>query len=152
MKRRSPEWWASQRPETVGKETEKIVEEVLNQFNSRWDFAYHRLPDSKSARGALAAQPADFIVSAGRGGFLEVKAVKHSYRLSRDSVRQLPLLKKFEMAGTPSTILVFHYLENIWRVARPADLTAGAPSWDLRPLPTYITAEGALRYALFGEE
>lgn len=150
MKRRSLDWWAVQRPEVVGKETEKMIIESLDQLNTRLDFAYHRLPDAKAARGALAAQPADFIVSAGKGMFLEVKAIKHAFRVPKDKVRQLPVLKKFELAGMPAAIIVHHYIEGIWRVVRPKDLEFGVPSWDISEAYGFSSADEALREALFG--
>lgn len=150
MKRRSLDWWAVQRPEVVGKETEKMIIESLDQLNTRLDFAYHRLPDAKAARGALAAQPADFIVSAGKGMFLEVKAIKHAFRVPKDKVRQLPVLKKFELAGMPAAIIVHHYIEGIWRVVRPKDLEFGVPSWDISKAYGFSSADEALREALFG--
>ena len=144
MRKRTKEWWAVQRPEVVGKETEAMVLEVLTEFNKRVGFAFHRLPDAKSARGVLAAQAADFIVASGRGLFLEVKAIKHAFRLPRDKVRQLPTLKKFEMAGMPGVIVVHHYIEGVWRCFLAKDLELGLPSWDLRPFPTFPSAELAL--------
>lgn len=152
MKRRSPEWWAVQRPEVVGKETERMVVEVLDEYNKSQHFAYHRLPDAKSARGALAAQPADFIVSPGRGMYLEVKAIKHAFRLPKDKVRQLPTLKKFEMAGMPGVIVVHHYIEGVWRVLRPKYLDFGVPSWDISYAYGYRSVQEALNEALYGEE
>lgn len=140
-----------QRPEVVGKETEAMVLEVLTEFNKRVGFAFHRLPDAKSARGALAAQPADFIVAAGRGLFLEVKAIKHAFRLPKDKVRQLPLLKKFAESGMGGAILVHHYLEGIWRVVDPASLDLGVPSWDISSAYCYSDVREALSYALLGD-
>ena len=63
MKKFSREWWQSLPPEKSGKETEKLVESLFTEWNSRQSFAWHRLPDSKSARAFLKAQPA----SAGGG-------------------------------------------------------------------------------------
>lgn len=150
-KRLPPEWWAEQRPEVVGKTTEKLVISVLEGLNSRQDFAYHRLSDAKAARGAIAAQPADFIIADGKKGlFLEVKSIKHPYRLTRDGVRQLPLMKKFELAGMPSLILVHHYLEGVWRVVTPDQLEPGKPSWDLGFAYAYPSLED-ITDQLFGD-
>lgn len=150
MKKRSPEWWAAQRPEVVGKETEMMVIEELDRLNNKLDFAYHRLPDAKAARNALAAQPADFIVSAGKGMYLEVKAIKHIYRVPKDKIRQLALLKKFELAGMPAAIIIHHYTEGIWRVVRPKDLEFGVSSWDISSAYGYTSVSEAVREALYG--
>ena len=150
MRKRTPEWWAVQRPEVVGKETERMVIEELDQLNTRLDFAYHRLPDAKAARGALAAQPADFIVSSGKGMYLEVKAIKHAFRVPKDKIRQLAVLKKFELAGMPAAIIVHHYIEGIWRVVRPKDLEFGVPSWDISAAYGHSSVGEAVKEALFG--
>lgn len=145
----TPEWWRSQRPEVVGKETEKIVESFLKERNTSQTFAWHRFPDAKAARGAMAAQPADYlVVSAGRCFLLEVKALKHAYRLPKDRVSQLPTLHKFDMAGSGTLILVHHYTEGVWRLVSAAELEIGLPSWDLREYPVFNNIFEAMEGAL----
>lgn len=152
MKKYSKEWWAAQRPEVVGRETEKLVISVLEELNTRQNFAWHRLPDAKAARGLLSAQPADMVVADGKKGlFLEVKAIKHAFRLPKDKVRQLPLLKKFAESGMGGVILVHHYLEGIWRVVDPESLDLGVPSWDISPAYGYSDVREALNDALLGD-
>lgn len=144
-KKFSPEWWQAQRPEVVGRETEKIVSDLFREQNNRLDFAWHRFPDAKAARGALAAQPADFlVVEGGRTYFVELKALKHPYRLPRDRVSQLAVLRKFEHAGAVAIILVFHYLEGVWRMVNASNLEFDVPSWDLREVPAHTSAYEAL--------
>ena len=145
MKKYSPEWWQSLPPEKSGKETEKLVESLFTEWNQRQSFAWHRLPDSKSARAFLKAQPADYLYRSGQfSGFIEVKALKHPYRLSTDRVTQLATLKKWSLAGSQNLILVHHYMEGVWRVLYPGGLDASVPSWDLRNVETYPDAESAL--------
>ena len=145
MKKFSKEWWQSLPPEKSGKETEKLVELLFTEWNKRQSFAWHRLPDSHAARGFLKAQPADFVYRSGQfSGFIEVKALKHPYRLSTDRVTQLATLKKWSLAGSQNLILVHHYMEGVWRVLYPGGLDASVPSWDLREVPTYVDAESAL--------
>lgn len=128
-----------------GKSAEKAVEAVLKKFNERAGFAYHRFPDARSARGALTAQPGDFLYFAHPyAGVIEVKETQHSFRIAKDKVSQLPTLKKFEMAGARSVIVIHHSTDNLWRVVTPSELTEGVPSWNLLHLPTYPTAEAAL--------
>lgn len=145
MKKFSTEWWQSLPPERVGKETEKLIEALFVQWNVRQSFAWHRLPDAKSARGRVAAQPADYIYRSGDySGFIEVKALKHPYRLPADRVTQLPVLKKWGLAGSQNLILVHQYMEGVWRVMFPTGLPSDVPSWDMRNIPTYPSAEDAL--------
>ena len=145
MKKFSPEWWQSLPPEKSGKETEKLVESLFTEWNKRQSFAWHRLPDSKSARAFLKAQPADYLYRSGQfSGFIEVKALKHPYRLPTDRVTQLATLKKWSLAGSQNLILVHHYMEGVWRVLYPGGLDASVPSWDLRNVETYPDAESAL--------
>ena len=145
MKKHSPEWWASIPPEKVGDATEKLVEALFKQWNQRQSFAWHRLPDAKAARGRMAAQPADYIYrSNDMSGFIEVKALKHPYRLPAARVSQLPTLLKWSLAGNADIVLVHHYMEGIWRAISPKFLKTDVPSWDLSPFPTHTTAEAAL--------
>ena len=145
MKKYSAAWWQSLPPEKVGKETEKLVESLFTEWNQWQSFAWHRLPDSKAARAFLKAQPADFVYRSGHfSGFIEVKALKHPYRLPTDRVTQLATLKKWSLAGSQNLILVHHYMEGVWRVLYPSGLDASVPSWDLRNVETYEDAGDAL--------
>ena len=129
-----------------GKAAEKAVEKVLKAWNEYAIFAYWRLPDARSARSFLAAQPGDFgWFCAGKGGILEVKSIQHSYRLPKSNVSQLATLKKLDLAGAENVILIQHTEENVWRVVRPGNLDSDVPSWDLRNYPTFDTPEAALR-------
>jgi hypothetical protein len=148
-KKFSLEWWQSQRPEVVGKETEKLVEDVMNQWNRNIGFAWLRFPDSKAARGIIKAQPADMLfVQNGTPYFLEVKALKHPYRLPASRVSQLPTLKKFNLAGAEALILIHHYMEGNWRIVNASDIDLGQPSWDLRSEETFTHAHLALESML----
>ena len=145
MKKYDPTWWASLPPERVGKETENLVETLFKVWNERQDFAWHRLPDVKSARGRLAAQPGDFLWRSGlMSGFLEVKALKHPYLLPASRLTQLPTLKKWTLAGAKDIVLVHHYMQGLWTACFVKELGFGVPSWDLRDFPSFGTAERAL--------
>jgi len=145
VKKYSLEWWQTLPPEKVGKETECLIESLFTEWNKRRAFAWLRLPDSKSARNFIKAQPADYIYRCGTySGFLEVKALKHPYRLPRARVSQLPTLNKWSMAGSHNLILVFHYMEGQWRIVTPKVLATDVPSWDLTGVPTHANAEDAL--------
>lgn len=145
MKKFSNEWWASLPPEKVGKATEVIIEELFALWNKSQLFAWHRMPDAKAARGRLKAQPADFLYRNGKSsGFLEVKALKHAHRLPSARVTQLPTLLKWSMAGSGDLILIHHYMEGVWRAVKAADLDPSVPSWDLRNVRTFPSAEMAL--------
>ena len=144
-KKHSLEWWSKLPPEKTGKETEIIVEKLFTEWNQKAAFAWHRLPDAKAARGRLAAQPADYVFFAyPNGGFVEVKACAHSFRLPKDKVRQHGVLAKFALAGANNVVLINHYLAGYWRCVRISELEFGLPSWDLSGKPTFRTAEEAL--------
>ena len=150
-KKYSVEWWHGLRPERIGAETESLVRVILDKMNTRQDFTYHRMPDAKAARGALPAQPGDFLYASNDStlvtpyvGFLEVKACKHPYRLAKDKISQLAKLNLFEMAGAKSYVLVNHYLQGYWRVVPTSWLADGAPSWDLSGCPMYSSPVEAL--------
>ena len=130
-----------------GKFAEKEVEKVLEQYNrTHLNFAYHRLPDARSARNFLKAQPADFMYWwDGVGGFIAVKGTKHSSRLAKVKISRRPTLKKFAMAGARSCVIVFLSTLQKWRIAALSFFVDEVPSWDLSPLPTFDSAEEALK-------
>ena len=144
----TPEWWVSLRPEVAGRETEKIVEAILREENKRIDFVWHRLPDSKQSRGLVQAQPADYmLVDRGVATLLEIKSLRHAYRIPKDRITQLPMLHKFAAAGAVCLVLIHHYMTGVWRVVNADELEAGVPSWDLRGLTEYKSADEALAAA-----
>lgn len=134
-----------------GKWAEKEVAKVLAHYNSKYSkFAFDRLPDARAARGALKAQLCDFIAI--HGGhppmfyMVEVKEVKHDYRLPRDKVSQLPRMRAWSMAGGLGVILVFHSTIQKWRGIELGDLEGNPPSWDLSEHPTFDTALEAYQH------
>lgn len=146
IKKYSPEWWSSLSPDKVGGETEKIVEKLFKEWNLQQSFVWARLPDAKAARGRIAAQIADYIYRNGKyAGAIEVKALKHLFRLPSERVSQLPVLHKWSLAGSCDAILVFHYLRGTWRIMKSTELETGVPSWDLRCFDEYPSAESALK-------
>lgn len=147
MKKFSVEWWQSLTAPQVGNEVEGMVETVLKTWNMRLGFAWHRLPDSKAARvNMVAAQPADYLYRCGRhAGFIEVKGLAHAYRLPKANLAQLPVLHKWELAGSDDVVLVHHYLTGDWRAIDPRLLKADAASHDLREFETHNTPSEALK-------
>lgn len=147
MKKYSLEWWQSLTPHQVGNEVEGMVESVLKKWNSSLKFAWARLPDTKAARmNMLQAQPADYIYRCGsHAGFIEAKGLAHSFRLPRGNLSQLPILHKWELAGSDDVILVHHYFFGEWRAIDPRLLKTDVPSHDLSEFQTYSTAEEALK-------
>lgn len=128
---------------TRGKKTEKQVEEMLTAFQRDPLFDYQRLPDARSCMGRIPKQIGDFLWFYGNShGVLEVKELKHDYRLPHDNVSQLPKLRRREMAGGKSFVIVKHTAANVWRIVSFAFLWDGknSPSWDLREIPTYPAA------------
>jgi hypothetical protein len=150
----SLEWWNAQRPEIVGRETEKLVEDQLRELNKKLTFAWHRLPDAKSSRGMVAAQPADYLYFAKGvgGGFIEVKALKHETRLPRARVTQLATLNKFGHAGAASFVLIHHYTIGVWRVVEVCDLEPQVASWCVSGEKSFNSAAEALQYLFGGME
>jgi hypothetical protein len=134
--------------ETVGsrgKTAEKLVLDALKALNTRESMTFFRLADARAAAGPLAKQPGDFVYfSKGVGGIIEVKSTQHAYRLTKNSVSQLPMLKKLTLAGARSIILILHKGEKVWRVVQEEHLAIEQPSWDLRSYKTFSSAEDAL--------
>lgn len=106
-----------------GQWAEKQVEEWLkNRSKADIGFAWHRFPDAKAARGALQAQPSDYLVgydkSTFKGAyFLEVKETKNTTRLPRDKVGQYGKLKMFWYTQAFRIIvLVYRSEHNDWKI------------------------------------
>lgn len=128
-----------------GKSAEKVVESILRGWNSKANFAYWRLPDSRSARSYLAAQPGDFVYFADPyAGIIEVKETLHAVRIAKDKISQLPNLHKLSLAGAHSIVVVHHSTTKLWRAIHPHQLPFGVASWDLSGFPSFDTAEDAL--------
>lgn len=147
IKKFSPEWWEALTAHEVGNEVEALVEKTLKFFNTRLVFAFHRLPDTKSARlNMVASQPADYIYRCGsHAGMIEAKGLGHPYCLPKKNLSQLPTLRKWALAGSEDVILVYHYMQDKWRPVYPIALNPADPSWDLRQFLTFGTAEDALK-------
>lgn len=140
-----------------GKWAENEVEKVLKERSAASAyFAYHRYPDAKSAQGALSAQPADFEVTQAtgvrRGAMnLEVKETKQEHRLPKTKIRQYGKLKMFDLAGKPAFVVVYRSTLNDWVVLNSEHLFGYEdcpPSFPLKDLRPFATAEGALNHIL----
>ncbi len=137
----------------MGKWAEKEAQSHLESCSRQsHDFAYHRFPDARAARGALAAQPSDFLVSfASRNGnrtiYLEVKESQNPNRLSKAKIGQYGMLLKFHLTNAEVLVLVFMSTHNKWVYLTGDDLfsyeTCPA-SFPLTNLPTYASAAEAL--------
>lgn len=104
----------------MGKWAEKQAALVLEQCSQdSSEFAWHRFPDARAARGLLAAQPADFLVSfmghyTHRTVFLEVKECADLRRLPKAKIGQWGMLYKFWLTGAHVLVLVFMSGTNKW--------------------------------------
>lgn len=129
-----------------GKVAEKKVQDWLKRLNEEVaQFAWLRLPDARSAMGRLAAQPSDFIVFSPAGAtFLEVKEIAHDRLLPFGKLPQLADMKKFQLAGCRSTVLVYHTTSKRWRCIDVRDLESiSKGSWDLSVFSEHATCEAA---------
>ena len=120
-----------------GKWAEGEVEDWLDaRANRELGFAYHRFPDARAARGALASQPADFLVArrwrpVGNEGphyqrsyFLEVKETANPRRLPRGKISQYGRLKVFNYAGVKPLVLIYASAHQAWCLLTAPDLFA----------------------------
>jgi len=134
-------------PGDRGKAAEKAVLAVLTKWNTKYvRFVYERLADARAARGAIKAQISDFIIHVpDRFVMLEVKETTHEYRIAKDKLAQLPRMKKWIEAGASGLALIHHSETCLWRPVNLIHIETGLPSWDLRHVPTYHSAEAALQ-------
>jgi len=100
----------------LGKAAEKQVQAWLEARSVRdAAFAFHRFPDARAARGAMAAQPSDLlVVHRGVVTFLEVKECAHPVRIQRSKITQYGALKRMHWAGARVVVLVYRSLYDDW--------------------------------------
>lgn len=104
-----------------GKWAEAQTREWLQaRSDSDATFAFHRYPDTRSARlNIIGAQPADFLVSTLIGFdvfavHLEVKETANPTRLPKTKLSQFGMLKKFDLAGFRSFVLIYRSASKDW--------------------------------------
>lgn len=141
------------KPLTPGKWAEQQAQEWLEaKSSSVASFAWHRYPDAKAARGALAAQPADFLVgyplpNKSPAYHLEVKETAQENRLPKAKVSQYGKLKMFDEAGFNTIVLVYRSAFKDWLYLRRRELfyyDTCPPSFPFEGRPTFPTAAAAL--------
>lgn len=133
-----------------GKEAEAAVQKWLNERSAaELGFAWHRIPDAKAARNALAAQPSDYMISRKTPTqrtfwLLEAKEMTELIRLPKDKIRQYGKLKLWWYAGAIPLVPVMSTKTKMWRCLTADDLfvpnEADTPrSFDLRNLRVFNT-------------
>jgi hypothetical protein len=142
-----------------GKTAQDLTQKHLDLLNTKHaSFTYIRLQDARAAGGRLKKQLADFIcwyhkkVNPHPHDYLveclsmplEVKSTEHDYRITKDHLSQLPMLKKVKLAGAePYVLVLFKQIEK-WRIAPIDFFPFGQASWDMSKLPMFDTAQDAL--------
>jgi hypothetical protein len=132
----------------AGKWAEKSVQDWLSiRSDADSRFAFHRFPDARSARGALAAQPSDnLVIHRGTVTFLEVKESAEKVRLPRSKVSQYGALMKMSWAGARVAVIVHRSTYKDWLVLKNEHLffNETPTSFPFLNHPTYPTAAAAL--------
>ena len=130
-----------------GKWAENEAHEYLKYLSSkRAEFDFERLPDARAAMGRFKAMIGDFeFFMPGTHGVVEVKETKHSYRIAKDKLEQLPRLHKRSMCGGLCIVLVHFSEAKKWRAVDAQWLPVGKASWDLSIFPAFNTASEALK-------
>lgn len=108
-----------------GKRTESEIEGWLDQrSDADIGFAWHPYPDARSARGALAKQPADYLVARkGHGvAHLEAKETTATRSLAKSKIGQYGMLKKFDLAGMRTVVVVYASALDRWTYLTASDL------------------------------
>lgn len=141
-----------------GKWTEEKVQDWLKGHGGKHvNFAWHRLPDARSARGALSAQPADWMTSTLLPNgvvfpvLLEAKETTESRKLPKDKIGQYGKLYMFSLAGMSIRVVVYRSTTNDWTYFTELELFPMTSSTDDVPTsfsfagrPTFATAAEAL--------
>jgi hypothetical protein len=128
---------------------------LTKRAESELGFAWHRMPDARSARGALAAQPGDFITARKVDGreprtvWLEVKETAEERRFPRAKVAQWAKLRRFWIAGNDVIVLVYRSMFKDWTYLRARELfiydgDEAPKSFPFEGRPTFPTHNEAL--------
>lgn len=121
----------------LGKAAEDSLSNLLKSWESRQAVAWHRIPDARA--GSMKVALADFFVLCkGESVLLEVKEVDHEFRLPHKNftVDQVARMRRFNMAGAKSLVLVHFTKTGLWRAAAPEwFISREGGSWDLSTLP-----------------
>lgn len=145
---------ASLKQGSLGKGVEKLVEAWLRkQSDESVFFAYHRYPDTRAARGMIAAQPSDFLVGIGyperKVWHLEVKETAEKHRLPLAKIGQYGKLGIWRTAGVEPVVLAYRSLHQDWLVYDEASLFPAAGVGTSLPfvdMATFADHEEALRF------
>jgi hypothetical protein len=132
-----------------GKGSEKDVQGYLEAYDKKhWAFDWARNYDAHSAGGRFQRQTGDYqFYLPGTHGVIEVKEVKHDYRLPHGNYDNPKVAKVYKRtnAGGIAIVLVLHTTTNLWRMP-PFHIfrKREGGSWDLREFPTYESCDAAL--------
>ena len=138
-----------------GKWVEAKVQEWLSSKSAMTaNFAWHRMPDARAARGALSPQPADWYTSQLLPNglpfpvFLEAKETAEKTRLPKAKIGQYGKLLMFHMAATEARVIVYRSLYNDWTYFTGLELFPGGDevptSFPFIDRPLFATAAEAL--------
>lgn len=136
-----------------GKWAEKQARDWMeSQSGKDSTFVYHRYPDAKAARGALAKQPSDYLVSAmGSIYHIEVKETQQINRLPKSKIRQYGMLLKWHWGNITPYVVVFRSEVNDWVYLGPDELFCFddcPPSFDMTSRPRFPTCNELLKELL----
>lgn len=130
---------------------QKVQDWLKSTSDNDAQFAYHRMPDAKSARGALAPQPSDWIASTSWGGtplvvWLEAKETKELKRLPKAKIRQYGKLLMFHLAGMQARVIVYRSALSDWVVFDNTALFSdvSTSSFSFEGLESYPSCNAAL--------
>lgn len=132
----------------AGKWAELQVQKWLDaESNANASFAFHRFPDARAARGALASQPSDhLVVHRGEVTFLETKETAEKTRLPRSKISQYGSLMKMNWAGARVLVIVHRSEFKDWIILHNRHLFFNdtPASFPFAGLSTYPTAAAVL--------
>lgn len=134
-----------------GQWAEKQAKDWMDRQSSKVaSFVYHRYPDAKAARGALSAQPADYLVSTqGRILHLEIKETKELNRLPKVKVRQYGMLQKWWWGNVAPYVVVYRSAAKDWTYLSSDELFCFdecPASFDMTNRPKFNTAADVLSH------
>jgi len=129
-----------------GKKSETNAKKLFEQLLNDKQFVFYRCPDARQCRGRIRKQPGDFFMwYAGRSYIIEVKEVKHDFRLPKKRLTQFPKMLRYSMAGVIPVTIVFHTTTMLWRFISfnliQEQFESKSASYVLKEAPSYMSLE-----------
>lgn len=136
-----------------GKRLESSIRKEFENLLVSRGFAYYRCPDARACMGRIKKQPGDFFFFTKTDTYLiEVKEVKHDFRIPKKRITQLPKMRLFALTCVKPFVIIKHTQTESYRVMDFEFMTenfySNEASYNLSALTLFNTLAEALNYVI----